>query len=174
MQVQFLSDDGEVVGTQEIERTPEQRASEALERARGDLSLVPDDLRDVACRVKATNARAMAKCDAVIAGRAPAEITVVEDGRSRVYRFYLTGRKARPAKVRRLRGRRRERRPAARRRAGASSRTASADPGDSDPEPPPADWHWSQPDSWAGLIASVRSGDVERELHVERWTGVRA
>ena len=66
------------------------------------------------------------------------------------------------------RGRERRNQPA---RSGSRSSSGSDDPGE--PEPA-ADWHWRQPDSWAGLIASVRSGDFERELHLERWSGRRA
>ena len=67
--------------------------------------------------------------------------------------------------------RQRERRSRSGRSSARSGDSGSDDPGESDPA---ADWHWKQPDSWAGLIASVRSRDFERELHLERWTGVRA
>jgi hypothetical protein len=72
---------------------------------------------------------------------------------------------------REAKARQRGRRDRAARSSARSGDSGSDDPGESDPA---ADWHWKQPDSWAGLIASVRSRDFERELHVERWRGVRA
>jgi hypothetical protein len=60
------------------------------------------------------------------------------------------------------------------RRAAASSRTSSQDPGsaESDPEPPIGPgWRWASDASWRNFVKSVHSRDFEHELHVERTGG---
>jgi hypothetical protein len=95
--------------------------------------------------------RELAAASRYAAGRLP---VVAAAGHSNVLRFPTV----------------RERRDRAGRSSAKSGDSGSDGPGETDP----ADWHWTQPDSSAGLIASVRSRDFERELHLERWTGRRA
>jgi hypothetical protein len=58
-------------------------------------------------------------------------------------------------------------------RAGRSSaRSGDSGSDDSDSEPPAAErWRWASEASWRSFVASIRSRDFERELHLERMAG---
>jgi hypothetical protein len=147
MQVQFLSDDGAIVGTQEIERTPEELASDALALADGDVALVPVELREAAVQVKAANATRIAHCDAVIAGRAPAEITLFGENGPKTYRFYVTTPSATVIQFPKRRGPRARARRS--RRTAVRSSARSGDSPDSDSEPPAAArGRWASSEGW--------------------------
>ena len=139
------------------------------------MALVPVELREAAVQVKAANAEAIAHCDAVIAGRAPAEITVFGEDGSKTYRFYVTSPPTPSATViqfpkrRTAAARQRERRS----RSGRSSARSGDSGSDSDPEPPAADrWRWASSESWRSFVESVGRRDFEAEVALERWNGV--